>query len=172
MPRVRAASGRKRTLLNARSGNWRRATQLDGKRATLIRERRAIRSLLTAVAFYDQATGKTPESQVPGKELKTGPACSPDCGCGRKSRHLLPPFAAVLHLLPIYASERGTRPKNPTMTSKDFQDAPLPLYAPSLPDYSSRHTAAPENGALTLSYSIHAGPKVIASGIGVFEKDS
>jgi hypothetical protein len=33
-------------------------------------------------------------------------------------------------------------------------------------------TAAPENGALTLTYSIHAGPKVIASGIAVFEKDS
>jgi hypothetical protein len=33
-------------------------------------------------------------------------------------------------------------------------------------------TVAPENGALTLSYSLHAGPKVIANGIAVFEKDS
>jgi hypothetical protein len=32
-------------------------------------------------------------------------------------------------------------------------------------------TAAPENGTLTLSYSIHAGPKVVANGIAVLEKD-
>src|ERR1700676_3203211 len=35
MPRVSAASGRKRTLLNVRSGNWRRATHLDGKRTSM-----------------------------------------------------------------------------------------------------------------------------------------
>jgi hypothetical protein len=33
-------------------------------------------------------------------------------------------------------------------------------------------TVAPENGTLTLSYSLHAGPKVVANGIAVFEKDS
>jgi hypothetical protein len=33
-------------------------------------------------------------------------------------------------------------------------------------------TAAPENSTLTLSYSIYAGPKVVANGIAVFEKDS
>jgi hypothetical protein len=33
-------------------------------------------------------------------------------------------------------------------------------------------TAAPENGTLTLCYSIHAGPQVVANGIAVFENNS
>jgi hypothetical protein len=33
-------------------------------------------------------------------------------------------------------------------------------------------TAAPENSTLTLCYSIHAGPKVVANGIAVFENNS
>jgi hypothetical protein len=33
-------------------------------------------------------------------------------------------------------------------------------------------TADPENGTLTLNYAIHAGPKVVANSIAVFEKNS
>jgi len=33
-------------------------------------------------------------------------------------------------------------------------------------------TVAPENGTLTLSSALHAGPTVVANGIAVFERDS
>ena len=53
MPRVSAASGRKRTLLNVRSGNWRRATHLDGKRTSM--QRHIDRTLSESSAIRTEA---------------------------------------------------------------------------------------------------------------------
>ena len=69
-----------------------------------------------------------PERYVPEKKLKTADVVCPSCVC--LCLHPLPRFASVLHLLPLYASERGSRgPRAPTLRSKDFRDMALPRYA-------------------------------------------
>ena len=61
----------------------------------------------------------------------------------RQFLHPLPRIASVLHLLPLYASERRARREGPTGERQGLVGfGTATLCFPPLPVYRSRHTAA------------------------------